>query len=218
MKRKPVLYLILILMVVGGGGIGSYYWYQGAHYVTTEDARIAADTYRIIPKIAGMLTDLNISDGDTVVADHVVGHMESTNLPTNLLDNAVLRSPISGTVLKTYAKPGEVVSPSQTIATIIDDKKLYVSANIEETALQRVKVGEHVQITVDAFPGKVLSGKVIEISKGTNSMFSLLPAVNTSGNFTKVTQRIPVKISLDQTDGLALEPGLNTTVKIEVKG
>ncbi|HJV46491.1 MAG TPA: efflux RND transporter periplasmic adaptor subunit [Bacillota bacterium] len=218
MKRKAILYIILILMIVVGGGIGYYYWYQGSHYVSTEDARIDGDTYRVMPRISGKLTSLQMKEGETVLADQIVGQQDTVNLTTGLLDNANLRAPITGTVMKTLAKEGEVVSPGQPIALVVDKSHLYVSANIEETNINRIKLGEVVEFTIDSFPGHTLYGKVTEIGNGTNSSFSLLPAVNTSGNFTKVTQRIQIKMSIDDQQGLALSPGMNVFLKIHVKG
>lgn len=217
MKRKLVLYFILFLLVVGGGSIGYYYWYQGAHYVTTEDARITGDIYRVMPKMTGKLTGLTVKEGDTVMADQIVGQQDTTNVATNLLENSVLRSPITGTVIKTQAKEGEVVSTGTSVALVIDENKLYISANLEETEIGRVKLGQKVDFSVDAFPGKTLSGHVMEIGKATNSTFSLLPSTNTTGNFTKVTQRIPIKVAIDDTAGLHLAAGLNVEIKVHVK-
>jgi len=217
MNRKSVLAVILAIMLLSGGGIGYYYWYQGSNYVQTEDSRIAGDIYRVMPKISGKLTTLSIEDGDNVVADQIVGSQDQSNLSTNQLDNAVLRAPISGTVIKTLAKEGEVVAPGQALAMIVDKSNLYITANIEETDLNRVHVGQTVDITVDTYPGKSLKGEVKEIGEATISTFSLLPAINTGGNFTKVTQRIPLKVAITDTQGLNLSPGLNTVIKIHVK-
>ncbi|MEJ8547265.1 efflux RND transporter periplasmic adaptor subunit [Brevibacillus borstelensis] len=217
MKRKLILYVILLLVVAAGGGIGYYYWYQGSHFVTTEDARISGDIYRVMPRIAGKLQKLSIADGDAVVVDQIVGQQDTTNLTTNLLENALLRAPITGTVIKTLAKEGEVVSPGQSIAMVVDESKLYISANVEETELNRLKLGQKVDIVLDAYPKNKLVGHLIEIGQATNSTFSLMPAVSTSGNFTKVTQRIPIKIAIDNTAGLHLAAGLNAEIKVHVK-
>ncbi|MGE5701606.1 MAG: HlyD family secretion protein [Clostridia bacterium] len=218
MKKKASLYIILALMVLVGGGVGYYYWYQGANYITTEDARLTGDIYRVMPKIAGKITQLNIKEGDTVIADQMVGQLDSSNLATNMLDSAVLRAPISGKVIKVQAKVGEVASPGQALAMIVDKNSLYVGANIEETKLSNVHVGQTVEFTVDAVPGAHFIGKVSEIGEATNSTFSLLPAVSTSGNFTKVTQRIPIKMTIDSTNGIELSPGMSAVIKIHLKG
>lgn len=220
MKNKRVLYLFLILILIflGGGGLGYYYWYQASHYVETEDARIAGDIYRVMPRIAGKMTSLQIREGDTVVANQILGQLDTSNLSTGMLDHAVLRAPIAGTVIKTMAKEGEVVAPGQPVAMIVNKEKLYISANIEETDLDRVHVGQKVEYTVDAFSGYTFTGEVTEIGEATASTFSLLPDLNTGGDFTKVTQRIPIKISIDDQQGLSLSPGMSAVIKIHVKG
>jgi multidrug resistance efflux pump len=218
MKRKVMLYVILIAMVIGGGGIGGYFWYQSQHYITTDDSRLAGDIYKVMPRIAGKVTSLQVNEGEHVLADQIIGQQDNNNLTTSNLDQATLRSPIEGTVIRTLVKVGEVSSPGQTVAMVVDTSKLYVSANLEETVINKVKVGQKVEINVDNYPGKVLAGSVKEIGKATASTFSLLPSSNTSGNFTKVTQRIPIKIKIDDNQGLDLSPGISSTIKIHVKG
>ncbi|QOS99047.1 HlyD family secretion protein [Brevibacterium sp. JNUCC-42] len=218
MKKKFILYTILLIMVVAGGGIGYYYWYQGTHYVSTEDARIAGDTYRVMPQISGKITSLDLSDGQNVIADQIVGQQDTTNIAGNMLDNATLRAPITGTVLKVTAKSGEVVASGQSVATIVDMNKLYVSANIEETDLGRIHVGQIVEFTLDSFKGQTFTGQVSELGTATASTFSLLPASSTSGNFTKVTQRIPIKISIGEKQNSRILPGMSAVIKIHLKG
>mgnify|MGYP001954943161 CR=1 FL=1 len=212
-----MLYLILVTMILTGTGIGGYYWYQNTNYIKTEDARIAGDIYRVMPRTSGKIIDLDIKEGDIVSANQIIGQLDTANMSSGTFENTALRSPINGTVIKVLAKEGEVVSPSQPVAMIVDMNQLYISANIEETELNRVRVGQTVDFTVDSFPGHVLTGKVIEITEASASTFSLLPAINTSGNFTKVTQRIPIKISIDDQQGLQLFPGMSVVIKIHIK-
>jgi multidrug resistance efflux pump len=98
---------------------------------------------------------------------------------------------------------------------MIDPKKLYISANIEETKVGRVQPNQVVDITIDQFKGEKLSGKVKFVGEAANSAFSLLPT-STSGTFTKVVQRVPVKIGFDQHADKFL-PGTNAVVKIHIK-
>jgi multidrug resistance efflux pump len=218
MKRKLILYVILLVMVVSGAGIGGYYWYQNANYSATDNARVTGDIYRVMPRIPGKINSLGIKVGDTVMADQIVGQQDITNLSNNLLDQAVLRSPITGTVIQTASRVGEVAAPGQSVAMIIDKSKLYITADIEETKITKVRVGEKADVTLDTYPGRTFTGKVFEIGEATASTFSLLPTTSTSGNFTKVTQRISVKISIDDKQGLDVSPGMNASVKIHIKG
>ncbi|WP_166244779.1 efflux RND transporter periplasmic adaptor subunit [Paenibacillus turpanensis] len=216
MKRKVILYVILAVFAIAGIGGGGMYWYQSQHYITTEDARLAGDIYKVVPRVSGKVTSLQVKEGDHVVMDQIIGQQDSSNLSTSMLDQAVLRSPIEGTVIKTSVHEGEIASPGQTVAMVVDNSKLYVSANIEETDIQRVHKGQKVDVMIDTFSGTTLQGEVSEIGHATASTFALLPSSNTSGNFTKVTQRIPIKIAIGDQQGLDLSVGLSATIKIHV--
>ncbi|SDN38957.1 Barrel-sandwich domain of CusB or HlyD membrane-fusion [Paenibacillus sp. yr247] len=218
MKRKLVLIIILAVMVISGATIGGYYWYQDANYIATDNARLSGDIYRVMPRIAGKINTLGIKVGDTVVADQIVGQQDITNLSNSLLDQATLRTPIGGTVIQTAAKVGEVVAPGQSVAMIVDKSALFVSADIDETKIQMVHIGQLVTFSVDTYSGTEFQGKVTEIGQATASTFSLLPTTSSSGNFTKVTQRLNVKISIDDHRGLDLAPGMNASIKIHIKG
>lgn len=137
------------------------------------------------------------------------------NLPDSNLEMAIIRAPIAGIVLKKQGNIGEVVTPGQPLAMLVDPDKLYISANIEETKLERVKPGETVEIVIDEYPDKILSGHVESIGQATAATFSLLPT-STGGNFTKVVQKIPVKIQISRTD-VKLHPGTNAVIKIHIK-
>lgn len=218
MKRKLILIIILAVIVISGAYIGGYYWYQGANYVSTDNARISGDIYRVMPRIAGKINTLGIKMGDTVVADQIVGQQDITNLSNSLLDQASLRSPISGTVIQTSAKVGEVVAPGQSVAMIVDKNALYVSADIDETKIKKIHVGQLVTFDIDTYGATEFQGKIMEIGQATASTFSLLPTTSSSGNFTKVTQRMSVKVSIDDHKGLDLAPGMNASIKIHIKG
>ncbi len=131
------------------------------------------------------------------------------------LENTYLKSPVDGVVIQKIAVPGNVIEPGEVAVVISDADHAWVAANIEETHIARVKVGQPVAISIDE--GGTLTGRVKEILSATASQFSLLPAENASGNFTKVVQRIPVKISLDPHPGRILRAGESVTVRIKVR-
>ena len=133
------------------------------------------------------------------------------------LDNATLVSPVNGTVAQKSVNPGEVVAAAQPLFTVVDSKDLWVNARIEETKIGKLKNGQTVEYTVDGYPGKTFTGQVYEVGSATNSVFALIPTENSSGNFTKVTQRIPVKISLPQDSGLVFRPGMSVLIKVHVE-
>lgn len=127
--------------------------------------------------------------------------------------NSVLQAPLTGLVVRTAAQPGETLSPGQTVLSLARPGNIWVTANIEEKKISRLQKGQRVEIRIDAYPGKVFTGKVKTVGEVSQSTFALFSGENASGNFTKVSQRIPVKISVNS-QGLVLKPGTSAVVKI----
>jgi membrane fusion protein (multidrug efflux system) len=138
----------------------------------------------------------------------------------NQLKNTRLNAPADGVIAKRWLLPGDVVQPGQSIFTLTMSKNLWVVAFMEETNIAEIRPGQSVKFTIDAFPKVKFNGKVFLVGSSTASVFSLIPANNASGNFTKVTQRIPVKISIENTDNevapssLNILSGMSVVVKI----
>jgi membrane fusion protein (multidrug efflux system) len=123
-------------------------------------------------------------------------------------------SPVDGFVAKKISQPYEIVPAGKPIYFILDSSNLWVTANIEEKNLRFIKTGSRARVTVDAAPGKQWDGRVYFMGKAANSKFSLIPQGNTTGQFIKVTQRIPIKIRLDG-DTTGLQPGMNAVIVIK---
>jgi membrane fusion protein (multidrug efflux system) len=136
------------------------------------------------------------------------------------LDRTRIRTPIDGVVSRRSAQLGQQVAPGQPLMAVIPDERPWVVANFKETQLGELRSGEPVEIHVDAIPGVVYHGHVQSISQGTGATFALLPADNATGNFTKVVQRVPVKITLDdgQSNLDKLRAGLSSTVAVILRG
>jgi membrane fusion protein (multidrug efflux system) len=132
------------------------------------------------------------------------------------LAETTIVSPINGVVSQTIADPGERVQPGQPIAIINDPKDVWIEANIEETHIRDVRIGQPVEIDVDAYPRRTFHGQVWQIGAATRSEFAIIPAGSASAHFIKVTQRIPVKITTDNAEEL-LKPGMMVVVGIRVK-
>ncbi len=124
-----------------------------------------------------------------------------------------IESPADGTVGERQVRPGQLVSPGTQVISFVSKVK-WVQANYRETQLTNVKVGDPAEIRIDAYPGKVFRGKVIEIAPASGSQFALLPPDNATGNFTKVVQRVPVKIGLDDASLAELRPGLSVVATV----
>lgn len=139
--------------------------------------------------------------------------VETANAQVKVIDaqlkNTRLYAPDDGIIAKGWLLPGDIVQPGQSVFTLTLGKKLWVVAFLEETKISEIHPGQNVRVTIDAFPGVRFSGKVLLIGSSTASVFSLIPANNASGNFTKVTQRIPVKISIENADNGREIPSFN---------
>ncbi len=126
-------------------------------------------------------------------------------------------APEAGHVSKKNIQPGQYVAPGQQLIAIVGSGDLWVVANFKETQLTHMKPGQPVIVMVDAFPGKEFKGHIDSISAGTGAQFALLPPDNASGNFVKVTQRVPVKIVFDEKPDAPLAAGMNVIVEVKVK-
>ncbi len=133
--------------------------------------------------------------------------------------HTTINSPIDGVVGDRQAEPGDFVQPGTRLMTIVPLDALYVTANFKETQVSRMTAGQPASITVDALPGVTFKGKVESFAPGSGSQFSLLPFEPGTGNFTKVVQRVPVRIRLEpgQTGFDRLRPGLSTTVTVNLQ-
>jgi len=128
-----------------------------------------------------------------------------------------ISAPGDGTVGERQVRPGQLVSPGTQVIPFVDRAR-WVQANYRETQLTNVRVGDAAEIRIDQFPGKVFGGKVVEIAPASGSQFALLPPDNATGNYTKVVQRIPVKIAFENTEFAdRLRPGLSVTATVRTK-
>jgi membrane fusion protein, multidrug efflux system len=134
------------------------------------------------------------------------------------LSYCAILAPADGIVSKKNVQNGQVVSIGQPLMAITNNSKIWVVANFKETQIEKMKIGQEAEIEVDAFDGEPLKGKVQSFSQATGSKFSLLPADNATGNFVKVTQRIPVKIVLyDKRSTSNLRAGMSVAVKVKTE-
>jgi multidrug resistance efflux pump len=124
--------------------------------------------------------------------------------------------PVAGTIARVPSNPGEMIQPGQPIAQVVADGSLRVEAFLEETKVQRVHIGQAVRVDVDAYAGREYTGKVTDLGAATGSEFALIPQNNAAGNFTKVVQRLPIRIAVEDPNG-DLKPGMSVTVHIDVR-
>jgi multidrug resistance efflux pump len=215
--------LLVILLVVGFVGFNA--WRDSETFVSTDNAQLSGQPVQVGAMNAGKVDSIMPNIGDAVHKGDVIA---SVALPSQVGmgqngqpkmgflgagDTHVdVQAPVDGIVIAEPVAVGATVSAGQPIVSIVDPSDLWVNANIEETNIARVKVGQPVTVHVDAL-NEDIPGKVVAVTPATAGVFSLLPTSNTSGNFTKVTQLVPVRISVN----LGNQPlllGANVEVKI----
>jgi membrane fusion protein, multidrug efflux system len=127
-------------------------------------------------------------------------------------------APTGGRIGKTNLQKGQLVQPGQQLFSVVNNERYWIVANFKETQLEKMKIGQPVKVEIDGYPDKEITGKITEFSAATGAKFSLLPPDNATGNFVKVTQRVPVKIELDGVAELKgmLKAGLSVTVDVQV--
>jgi len=205
---RLVLTNALVFLIIMGLGIGGYYfYYMQSNFIQTEDARVKGDLIPVASLGNGKLEEWKVEEGQQVKSGQVLGKVNTGQQAMNI------QAPMDGTIVKNDISAGQMVAAGQTLAQVVDLKKLYIEANIEETVIKDVSVGQEVDITIDAEEGTKIKGTVKKIGKATNSVFSLLPQQTASGDYTKVTQRIPVIIEMENYPDTVV-PGMNATILI----
>lgn len=221
--RRMILVPILIIVAFFAIGGGIFYWlYNNYVYYSTDDAQITSKLINVSAPMAGTLTTLSVKLGDAVTAGQTIGTV--TGVPTTSGSGSTsnspsinIVSPLNGTIIQMPAVQGQGVAPGLPIATITDLSSATVTAYIDENAIDNIKVGQDVDIKIDAYSGTNFTGHVQQIIKATAGQFSLLPNQDpTSSNFTKVGQRIPVVISLDGNGNKDILPGMSVSVTIHI--
>lgn len=232
-RRRPalltrrVLLPVLAVVVIVAAVVGFNLWREGQLYVSTDNAQLSGQPVQVGAMNAGRVDVITPNIGDTVHKGDVIAQVA---LPSQVGmgqngqpkmgflgagDTHVdVQAPVDGIVIAEPVAIGATVAAGQPIVSIVDPSQLWVNANIEETNIAKVRVGQPVIVHVDALGSDVV-GKVEAVTPATAGVFSILPSSNASGNFTKVTQLVPVRISVS----LGNQPlllGANVEVKIRV--
>jgi len=140
-------------------------------------------------------------------------------LARNDLDNTVIRAPISGVAGNRAGQVGQYVKAGTQLLSLVPLSRVYVTANFKETQLTHMRPGQLAQVSVDAYPDLILEGRIDSFAPASGAQFSLLPPDNATGNFTKIVQRVPLRIALPTNGPLAgrLRPGLSVTVTVDTR-
>ena len=208
-KGKIIAVLLLTLLLAGGAGIGVFFVWQSAGYLTTDNARVTTRQISVTPSIPGILERFTIYEGRYVAAGEVLGWVEN---------DEAMRSPIDGLVIHTAAIQGQTVMPGEALAIIADTNNIHIEANIEETDITSLRIGQPVTVTIDIFGNRQFTGHISEIGRVTAAeLAGQAVFFNTGGNFTRGTHLIPIEITL--VDDIALDNfiGVNARVRIPIR-
>lgn len=208
MSRRMVLPILAVVVVIAAF-FGYRYYYNATHFVWTDNAQVAGSIIQVGSLNAGQVSAVYTDVGQSVKQGQVVARVAvpepvaatasgQAKLTVTQAQNQTVdvTAPLTGVVVARTADPGSTVQAGQPIVEVVDPTQLYVIANVNETDVDRIKVGEPVDVSVDSL-GVALPGRVEAITPASAASFSLIPQQNASGNFTKVVQVIPVKISVD---------------------
>jgi membrane fusion protein (multidrug efflux system) len=161
--------------------------------------------------------DINVAKANVQLKESQLAAAKAAELLAKVnLERTEVHAPFDGIVVRGWQNPGAIVSAGRPVLTIFDPSSLYVAANIEEKYLNKISIGDMVDISIDAYPHLTITGRVDKILRATNSNFSLIPSEGASGTYIKVAQRVPIKIVVDSYPKLPLGPGLSVEIKIHI--
>src|SRR3989442_1314319 len=215
--RRRTVFLIMGVVLLGLGGLGARRWWFNLSHVSTDNAQVDGHIIPILPKVGGFVTLVRTDEnrrgpaGGTPFLPVDPGH------PGGLAHAGA--GPPAGAGRACHKGPGGPAGePGEPHMSVVPLEDVWITANLKETEVQDVKPGDHVDFTVDAYPGARFTGRVESLSPATGARLSLLPPDNATGNFTKVVQRLPVRVRPEQRDPAhPLRPGMSVVVTITTK-
>ena len=193
---------------------------EAAEKLATMRAQLLAQSAQSRAQAAAAARQLGVLDAQQAQIDATIAAQQA-NLDTAMLNLSytTIVAPQDGVLGQRQVKPGQYVGIGSQITALIPLPHLWVIANYKETQLTHMALGQKADIVVDTFPGHTLHGHLLAFSPASGSQFALLPPDNATGNFTKVVQRVAVKIAIDDPDGLAdrLIPGMSVEARIDAR-
>lgn len=215
-STKIGLALIVVVALLAAAAFAANYFINSSKVVSTDNAQVDGTQIPIVAPTSGTLVGWRGTVGSVLRRDQVVGRVQQQG--AYVAPQLPIRSPASGTIANSETTDGAYVTAGAQLAVAYDPAQVYLTARVDETDIDEVAVNRPVDYTVDAYPGRTFRGTVTEIQGGAAAVFSQFPQSNSGGNFQKVTQVIPVRVSIDDSQGLELIPGMNVTVDIHKSG
>jgi membrane fusion protein (multidrug efflux system) len=194
---------------------------ERSHDIATADSqRAGAALARVEAAAAAARAQLAVIESEAAqVAARRQEAEASLRLAEIALGDTVIRAPVSGVIGNKRAQPGEYIQPGAALMSVVPVEGVWIVANFKETQLARMRVGQTANVAVDGYPDVEIRGIVDSLAPASGAAFSLLPPDNATGNFTKIVQRVPVKIRLAPNHPLAgrLVPGLSVEVAVDLR-
>ena len=212
MKKMVLINVITIVVLVILGVVGFHFYNQATSYVSTDNAKVDGEQIKVSAPASGEIKSFDVKNDEKVDKGDKVAKI-AVKGDDGQAQTMSIKMPQNGTIVKTDAMEGSMVQAGSPIAYAYNLDDSYITANVDEKDIADVEEGKDVDVKLDGEDAK-LKGKVEEVVKATASSFSLMPSSNSDGNYTKVSQVVPVKISLDSKPSKNVVPGMNAEVKI----
>ncbi|MGN4239516.1 HlyD family efflux transporter periplasmic adaptor subunit [Staphylococcus equorum] len=212
MKKMVLINVITIVVLVIIGVVGFHFYNQATGFVSTDNAKVDGEQIKVSAPAAGEIKSFDVKNNEKLSKGDKVAEI-ATKGEDGQSQKMDIKMPQDGTIVKTDGMEGSMAQAGSPIAYAYNLDDSYITANVDEKNIADVEEGKDVNITLDGEDAE-LKGKVEEVGKATASSFSMMPSTNSDGNYTKVSQGVPVKISLDSKPSNNVVPGMNAEVKI----
>ncbi|WP_270232984.1 HlyD family secretion protein [Staphylococcus warneri] len=212
MKKMVLINIITIIVLIVIGVVGFYFWNNATSYVSTDNAKVDGDQMKIASPASGEIKSLDVKQGEKLKKGDKVAEVAAQGEGGQSKEMSIKMSK-DGTIVKTDGMEGSMAQAGNPIAYAYNLDDLYITANVDEKDVADIEKGNDVDVDIDGQKATV-SGKVDQIGDATAASFSLMPSSNSDGNYTKVSQVVPVRISLDSEPSKNVVPGMNAEVKI----
>lgn len=212
MKKIITINIVTILLILIIGAVAFYFYNQSANYIKTDNAKVDSEQMKLSSPIPGQITKLNAKEGDKLNEGDTVAEVTGKGQDSQP-QKMEIKMPKDGTIAKMDGQENGMAQAGQPMAYAYNMNDLYITANIDETDVKDLSENEKVDVSIDGQSSQI-KGRVDRIGNATASSFSLMPSSNSDGNYTKVTQVVPVKIKLDNQPSKGIVPGMNAEVSI----
>ena len=212
MKKMVLINIVTIVVLVIIGVVGFHFYNQATGFVSTDNAKVDGEQIKISAPASGEIKSFDVKNNEKLNKGDKVAEIAAKG-EDGQSQNMDVKMPQDGTIVKTDGMEGSMAQAGTPIAYAYNLDDSYITANVDEKDIADVEEGKDVNVKLDGEYAE-LKGKVEEFGKATASSFSIMPSSNTDGNYTKVSQVVPVKISLDSKPSKNVVPGMNAEVKI----